>query len=142
MIKRVKGGSPARRFMTKVDQSELTRSEPLKQLTTILEKNSGRGHAGHITMRHQGGRHKRYYRLIDFKRNKFAIPGKVVSLEYDPNRATFVAQINYVDWEKRYILAPEGIAIGDQIMSGPKADIGLGNALPLANIPIGTVIHN
>src|SRR3989344_8253497 len=131
MIKRVRGPSPARRFMTKVDQSELTRHKPLKQLTTILEKNSGRGHAGHITMRHQGGRHKRYYRAVDFKRDKVAIPAKVVSLEYDPNRSTYLAQINYVDGEKRYILAPLGIEIGDKIMAGSKADITIGNALPL-----------
>lgn len=142
MIKRVKGTSPSRRFMTKVGFEELTRSEPLKTLTEILPKKSGRGHGGHITMRHQGGRHKRYYRVIDFKRNKFDIPARVDSLEYDPNRASIVAQINYVDGEKSYILAPLGIEVGDKIMSGQKADISLGNALPLKNIPIGTVIHN
>jgi large subunit ribosomal protein L2 len=142
MIKRVKGTSPARRFMTKVDQSELTRSKPLKSLTTILPKNSGRGDSGHVTMRHQGGRQKRYYRLVDFKRNKFDIPGKVVSIEYDPNRSTYLAQINYVDGEKRYILAPQGLEMGDRIMAGPKADINPGNAMPLKNIPVGAVIHN
>ena len=142
MIKRVKGTSPSRRFMTKVGFEELTRSEPLKTLTQILPKKSGRGHAGHITMRHQGGRHKRYYRVIDFKRNKFDIPARVDSLEYDPNRASLVAQINYVDGEKSYILAPLGLAVGDRVLAGQKADINLGNALPLKNIPIGTVIHN
>ncbi len=142
MIKRVKGTSPSRRFMTKVGFEELTRSEPLKTLTEILPKKSGRGHAGHITMRHQGGRHKRYYRVIDFKRNKFDIPARVDSLEYDPNRASLVAQINYVDGEKSYILAPLGLEVGDRVLAGQKADINLGNALPLKNIPIGTVIHN
>lgn len=142
MIKRVKGSSPARRFMTKVDTSELTRKEPLKGLTEILPKKSGRGYLGHITVRHQGGREKRYYRIIDFKRDKFEVPAKVVSLEYDPNRASFVAQLNYADGEKRYILAPLGIGIGAEIVSGPKADINLGNSLPLTNIPVGTVIHN
>lgn len=142
MIKRVKGTSPSRRFMTKVGFEELTRVEPLKTLTEILPKKSGRGHAGHITMRHQGGRHKRYYRVIDFKRNKFDIPARVDSIEYDPNRASLVAQINYVDGEKSYILAPLGLEVGDRILAGQKADINLGNALPLKNIPIGTVIHN
>lgn len=142
MIKRVKGSGPARRFMTKVDTSELTRTGPLKSLTEILPKKSGRGNLGQITVRHQGGRQKRYYRVVDFKRDKFVVPAKVASLEYDPNRATFVAQLNYADGEKRYILAPLGIEVGDQVVSGPKADISLGNALPLQNIPVGTVIHN
>lgn len=142
MIKRVKGTSPARRFMTKVGFEELTRSEPLKTLTQILPKNSGRGHAGHITVRHQGGRQKRYYRIVDFKRDKFDVPAKVAALEYDPNRATLLAQVNYADGEKRYILAPLGIEVGDTIASGASADISLGNALPLKNIPVGTVVHN
>lgn len=141
-IRKVSGTTPSRRFMTTVDQSHLTSKQPLKSLMVILEKNSGRGALGRITMRHQGGRHKRYYRLIDFKRDKFDVPGKVASLEYDPNRSSFIAQINYVDGEKRYILAPEGLVVGDQISAGPKAEISLGNALPLKNIPIGTVIHN
>lgn len=142
MIKRVKGSSPARRFMTKTDRSEVTRQAPLKGLTVILEKNSGRGNRGHITVRHQGGRQKRYYRMVDFKRDKFDIPARVASIEYDPNRATLLAQLNYVDGEKKYILAPLGIVVGDKIMAGPKADINPGNALALENIPVGTVIHN
>lgn len=142
-IKRLKGSTPSRRFMTKVDRSELTKHVPLKSLSITLKKMSGRSKAsGRITVRHQGGRQKRYLRIIDFKRDKFDVPGTVFSLEYDPNRTSFIAQINYADGEKRYILAPVGLEVGAKIASGPKSEISVGNSLPLKNIPIGTVIHN
>jgi large subunit ribosomal protein L2 len=142
MIKRVKGSTPSRRFMTTTDRGEVTRTSPLKSLVEILPKKSGRGAKGRITTRHQGGRQKRYYRVIDFKREKIDIPAKVAAIEYDPNRSVYIAQLNYADGEKRYILAPLGMEVGDRVASGPKADISVGNALPLKNIPIGTEIHN
>lgn len=140
-IKRVVGGNSAQRFMTKVED-ETTKKRPLKSLTRVLKKTGGRDSAGHISTRHIGGRHKRFLRMIDFKRNKFNIPARVFSIEYDPNRTSLIAQLNYIDGEKRYILAPEGLQVGDTVVSGEKAEIRVGNSLPLKNIPLGAVIHN
>ena len=128
--------------MTVSTFEEITTDEPHKPLTEILPKHSGRNAQGRITVRHQGGRQKRYYRIIDFKRNKFGVPGKVATIEYDPNRSARIALINYVDGEKRYILAPLGLKVGDMIQSGPGSPIRVGNALPLRDIPLGTQIHN
>jgi large subunit ribosomal protein L2 len=121
---------------------EITTSKPEKSLLAPLSKKAGRNNQGKITTRHQGGGHKRQYRIIDFKRNKDGIPGRVATVEYDPNRSANIALINYVDGEKRYIIAPKGLKVGDVIESGPSSDIRPGNALPLENIPVGTVIHN
>lgn len=121
---------------------EITSTKPEKSLLAPLHKKAGRNNQGRITTRHHGGGHKRQYRIIDFKRNKDGIPGKVATIEYDPNRTANIALIHYVDGEKRYILAPKGLKVGDLIESGPAADIKTGNALPLENIPVGTVIHN
>ncbi|WP_054950999.1 50S ribosomal protein L2 [Numidum massiliense] len=141
-IKNFKATSPARRQMTVSSFDEITTSEPEKSLLAPLHKKAGRNNQGRITMRHHGGGHKRMYRIIDFKRDKDGIPGRVATIEYDPNRSANIALIHYVDGEKRYILAPHGLKVGDMIESGPDADIKTGNALPLANIPVGTVIHN
>jgi large subunit ribosomal protein L2 len=121
---------------------EITRSRPERSLVTKKNSRAGRNNEGHITARHRGGGVKRRYRIIDFKRNKFGVPAKVFSIEYDPNRSARIALLHYVDGEKRYILAPNGLKVGDRVMSGPEADIRVGNALPLRNIPTGTVIHN
>lgn len=121
---------------------EITTDTPEKSLLAPLKKRGGRNHQGKLTVRHQGGGHKRQYRIIDFKREKDGIPGRVATIEYDPNRTANIALINYADGEKRYILAPKGLKVGQEIESGPEADIKLGNALPLQNIPVGTVIHN
>ncbi|RJQ85184.1 MAG: 50S ribosomal protein L2 [Desulfobacteraceae bacterium] len=141
-IKRVQPTSSGRRFQTFSDFEEITKSEPEKSLIRILRPSGGRNSYGRITARHRGGGHKRYYRIIDFKRDKDGIPAKVASVEYDPNRSARIALLNYVDGEKRYILAPLNLKVGDMIMSGPGADIKPGNALPLANIPLGMHIHN
>lgn len=141
-IRHYKPTTPSRRHMTGSTFEEITTSTPEKSLTVALNKKSGRNNQGRLTMRHQGGGHKRRYRLIDFKRNKDGVPGKVATIEYDPNRSANIALIHYVDGEKRYILAPNGLKVGTMIMSGPDADIRPGNALPLKNIPVGTVIHN
>ncbi len=141
-IKKYKPTSPARRNMSVSTFEEITTSKPEKSLLAPLNKKAGRNNQGKITTRHQGGGHKRQYRLIDFKRNKDGIPGKVATIEYDPNRSANIALINYADGEKRYIIAPKGLKVGDVIESGPSADIRVGNALPLENIPVGTVIHN
>jgi large subunit ribosomal protein L2 len=121
---------------------EITKAEPEKSLLAPLKKRSGRNNQGRITVRHQGGGHKRRYRIIDFKRNKYGIPAKVVSVEYDPNRTANIALLVYADGEKRYILAPEGVTVGDSLMSGPDAEIRVGNALPIYRIPLGTQLHN
>ncbi len=121
---------------------EITRSRPERSLVVKQNSRAGRNNQGRITSRHRGGGVKQRYRVIDFKRNKFAIPAKVFSIEYDPNRSARIALLHYVDGEKRYILAPNGLKVGDHVMSGPEADIRVGNALPLRNIPTGTVIHN
>ncbi len=130
------------RHMTKLDYNEITTTKPEKSLTTTLKKNGGRNNQGKITVRHQAGGAKRKYRIIDFKRNKDGIPGKVASIEYDPNRSANIALINYADGEKRYILAPKGLVVGMTVESGDKADIVVGNSKALKNIPVGTVIHN
>jgi len=141
-IKTFKPTSPGRRQMTVSTFEEITTSTPEKSLLAPLKKRAGRNNQGKITVRHHGGGHKRKYRIIDFKRNKDGIPGRVATIEYDPNRTANIALIHYVDGEKRYIIAPKGLKVGDTIMSGPGADIKIGNALPLENIPVGTVIHN
>jgi len=141
-IKKFKPTSPGIRQMTVSTFEEITTDKPEKSLLAPLVKKAGRNNQGKITVRHQGGGHKRKYRIIDFKRNKDGIPGRVATIEYDPNRSANIALINYVDGEKRYILAPKGLQVGDVIMSGPDADIKVGNALPLENIPVGTIIHN
>ncbi len=128
--------------MTVSDFAEITRDRPEKTLTTAMKRSGGRNGDGHITRRHQGGGHKRRYRIIDFKRDKDGVPAKVFSIEYDPNRTANIALLHYADGEKRYILAPVGINVGDTLLSGANVDIRPGNTLPLQNIPVGTVIHN
>ncbi|MED2974326.1 50S ribosomal protein L2 [Fictibacillus sp. B-59209] len=141
-IKKFKPITNGRRGMTQLDFAEITTDKPEKSLLAPLSKKAGRNNQGKLTVRHQGGGHKRKYRIIDFKRNKDGIPGRVATIEYDPNRTANIALINYVDGEKRYILAPKGLKVGQEIMSGVGADIKVGNALPLANIPVGSTIHN
>ena len=141
-IKSFKPYSAGRRFMTVASFDEITTKKKEKSLVERLKKNGGRNQQGRLTVRHQGGGHKRLYRIIDFKRNKDGIPAKVATIEYDPNRSARIALLNYADGEKRYIIAPNGLKVGDQVMSGPEADIKPGNALPLKNIPVGTLIHN
>jgi large subunit ribosomal protein L2 len=141
-IKRVKPTSPGRRFQTYSDFEEISKESPEKSLLKINLKSGGRNTNGRITCRHRGGGHKRFYRIVDFKRDKDNIPAKVATIEYDPNRSARIALLHYADGEKRYILAPAKLTVGDEIMSGPEADIKPGNALPLANIPLGTHIHN
>jgi large subunit ribosomal protein L2 len=134
--------TPSRRQMTMSTFEEVTATEPEKSLLAPLFKRAGRNNQGKITVRHHGGGHKRKYRIIDFKRTKDGIPGRVATIEYDPNRTSYIALINYADGEKTYIIAPKGLKVGDEIMSGPTADIKVGNALALENIPVGSVIHN
>ena len=141
-IKNYKPTTPGRRGMSTLTNEEITKSTPEKSLTVTLKKNSGRNNQGKITVRHQGGGVKRKYRIIDFKRDKKDIAGVVASIEYDPNRTANIALINYLDGEKRYIIAPKGLKVGDKIVSGTNVDIKVGNALPLINIPVGTVVHN
>ena len=141
-VKSYKPTTSSRRKMSTLVFNEITKTTPEKNLVVTVKKNSGRNNQGKITVRHQGGGVKRKYRIIDFKRNKLDIEGTVVSIEYDPNRTANIALISYKDGEKRYILAPNGLKVGDKVMSGENADIKVGNTLPLANIPVGTVIHN
>src|SRR5690625_1321156 len=141
-IKKYKGTSNGTRNMSGLDFSEITTDNPEKSLLEPKSKRPGRNNQGRITTRHHGGGHKRQYRVIDFKRNKDGIPGRVATIEYDPNRTSNIALIHYADGEKRYILAPKGLTVGMTVESGEGADIKVGNALPLANIPVGTVIHN
>ena len=141
-IKKYKPTTPGRRGMTGLTFEEITKTSPEKSLTVSLKKNGGRNNNGRITVRHQGGGHKRLYRLVDFKRNKDNIPATVAAIEYDPNRNENIALLNYVDGEKRYILAPEGLTVGTKVISGEKTDIKVGNACELRNIPEGTVVHN
>lgn len=141
-LKKYKPTSPAIRFMLTPDFSEITKNEPEKSLLKPLTKTGGRNHYGRTTVRFRGGGHKRRYRLIDFKRDKVGIPAKVMSIEYDPNRSARIALLVYADGEKRYILAPNGLKVGDTLMSGPDAEIKVGNSLPLENIPLGTMVHN
>lgn len=141
-IKIYKPTSPGRRGMTSLTYNELTNKEPEKSLVVALKKYSGRNSYGRITVRHRGGGAKIKYRMIDFKRDKDNVPAKVASIEYDPNRTSFIALLNYADGEKRYIIAPDGLKVGDTVVSGEGADIKVGNALPLKSIPVGTIIHN
>lgn len=141
-VKSFKPTSPGKRFVTVADFKDITTDTPERSLVEPLKKNAGRNNKGRITVRHRGGGHKKLYRVIDFKRNKDGIPAKVATIEYDPNRTCRIALLNYADGEKRYILAPNGIKVGDKVESGPNADIKPGNALALKNIPVGTVIHN
>ncbi len=141
-VKKYNPTSAGKRFMTTMDFSELTNKKPERSLIEVSKKHSGRNFNGHITVRHKGGGTRKQYRIIDFKRSKDAIPAKVAAIEYDPNRTARIALLHYRDGEKRYILAPVGLKIGDMIESGEKADIKIGNALPLRFIPLGTVIHN
>ncbi|MCS7080031.1 MAG: 50S ribosomal protein L2 [Chloracidobacterium sp.] len=141
-IKSVKPTSSARRFQTFIIDPDLSKERPVKSLTEKKKKISGRNNDGRITTRHRGGGHKRLYRIIDFKRNKLGIPGRVARIEYDPNRSARIALINYVDGEKRYILAPLGLKVGQTVISGPDSDIVPGNALPIQKIPLGTELHN
>ncbi|MBQ9019629.1 MAG: 50S ribosomal protein L2 [Bacilli bacterium] len=134
--------TPGRRKMSALVNEEITTSTPEKSLTITIKKNGGRNNQGKITVRHHGGGEKRKYRIIDFKRNKFNVPGKVASIEYDPNRTANIALVNYVDGEKRYIIAPKGLVVGQTIEAGENVDIKVGNALPIMNIPVGTMIHN
>jgi large subunit ribosomal protein L2 len=141
-IKKLTPTSPARRYQTYLANEDLTTSEPHKALTVSKQRINGRNNLGRITVRHRGQGHKRFYRIIDFKRDKAGIPAKVATIEYDPNRSARIALVTYVDGEKRYIIAPSGLQVGQMIVSGPEADILTGNALPLKNIPLGTQVHN
>ena len=142
-IKTYRPTTPGRRGMTVSGFDGVDKhAKPEKALTEVLKKNAGRNSYGRITVRHQGGGNRQKYRVIDFKRNKLDVPGKVLRLEYDPNRSAFIALVEYTDGERRYILAPVGLSVGDTVLSSAAADIKPGNALPLANIPVGTVIHN
>ena len=141
-IKTYKPVTPGRRGMTVIDYSGLSKVAPEKSLLTTLKNKSGRNSYGRITVRHKGGANRRKYRVIDFKRNKLDMEATVLTLEYDPNRTAFIALVQYEDGEKRYILAPEGLKVGDKVVSGAGADIKPGNALPMSAIPVGTVIHN
>jgi large subunit ribosomal protein L2 len=141
-LKKFKPVTPGSRFRTVTSGEALTRKGPERSLTESLSRTGGRNHHGRITSRHQGGGHKRRYRLIDFKRDKVGIQGRVAEIEYDPNRSANIALIHYIDGEKRYILHPRGLNVGDTVEAGPDADIRLGNSLPMEKIPLGTVIHN
>jgi large subunit ribosomal protein L2 len=141
-IKVYKPTSPGRRGMSVTTFDDITRTEPERSLLRPLRKKAGRNAQGRVTVRHQGGGHKRRYRVIDFKRDKFGVPGRVDSIEYDPNRSARIALLVYADGEKRYIIAPLGLKVDDVVESGPDADIRVGNTLPIANIPVGSLIHN
>jgi large subunit ribosomal protein L2 len=141
-VKKSKPTSPGRRFQSHADFGEVTRDEPEKTLTTPLHNKAGRNNKGRITSRHRGGGQKRLYRVVDFRRNKDGVPAKVAHIEYDPNRNARLALLHYVDGEKSYILLPNRVKVGDVLQSGPGSDIRPGNALPLRNIPVGTVVHN
>jgi large subunit ribosomal protein L2 len=141
-MKKFKPTSPGRRFMTVESFAEITTTTPERSLLAPLTNKAGRNNQGRITVRHQGGGHKRKYRIIDFKRDKDGIPATVATIEYDPNRTAYIALLNYADGEKRYILAPQGLKVGAKVVSGAQADIVVGNTLPLKSIPVGTVVHN
>ncbi|MDQ2809552.1 MAG: 50S ribosomal protein L2 [Chloroflexota bacterium] len=141
-IKKYNPTSPARRLMSVASFDEITATKPEKSLIQIRKNHAGRNNQGKITIRHRGGGHKRFYRIIDFKRNKLGIPGKVATIEYDPNRSARIALVHYADGEKRYILAPLGLKVGDNIMAGSGAEVRVGNTLPIRSIPLGTQIHN
>lgn len=141
-LKKFKPVTPSRRFMTVSTFEEITRNEPERSLLRPIRKTGGRNAQGRVTVRHRGGGQKRYYRLVDFRRDKDGVPARVATIEYDPNRSARLALLQYADGEKRYILAPEGLAVGTAVRSGPDAEIRPGNALPLRGIPIGTMVHN
>jgi large subunit ribosomal protein L2 len=141
-IRQFKPVTPATRFRSVSDFAEITKSTPEKSLLEPLRRTGGRNNKGHMTTRHQGGGHKRQYRRIDFRRNKSAVPGKVLAIEYDPNRTCRIALVVYPDGEKRYILHPKDLAVGDSVVAGPGSDIRVGNAVPLFEIPLGTAVHN
>ena len=141
-LKKYKPNTPAMRGLVLVDRTELWKGKPIKSLTEGLNKTGGRNNKGRVTSRRRGGGHKRLYRVIDFKRTKFDVPATVQRLEYDPNRSAFIALIKYEDGEQAYILAPQRLGVGDKVEAGVGADIKPGNALPLANIPVGTLVHN
>ncbi len=141
-IRNLKPKTPGTRWMTLPTFEEITKSRPEKSLLEPLRKSGGRNTNGHITSRHRGGGHKRFYRIIDFKRQKFGVNAEVIAIEYDPNRSARIALIQYVDGEKNYIIAPDGLKVGEVISSGPQAEIKVGNSMPLANIPVGTFVHN
>ena len=141
-IKKLTPTSPARRYQTYLTNDDITTDKPHKPLLVSKQRTSGRNNLGKMTVRHRGGGHKRHYRIIDFKRDKTGVPGKVATIEYDPNRSARIALVNYADGEKRYIIAAAGLQVGQTIMAGPEADILTGNALPIKNIPLGTQIHN
>lgn len=141
-VKAFKPTSPGRRQMTVSTFEEITKTEPERALTAPLRKKAGRNNDGRLSVRHKGGGHKRLYRVIDFKRNKDNVPAKVAAIEYDPNRSANIALLHYLDGHKSYILAPNGLKVGAMVVSGPDADIKVGNALPLRNIPVGTLVHN
>lgn len=141
-IKSFKPYTPVRRFITVEDFSDVTKTEPEKSLIVPIKKKGGRNNTGQVMVRHQGGGHKRYYRIVDFKRDKFNVEAKVIAIEYDPNRSCRLALVQYTDGEKRYILQPLGLKVGDTVMSGPEAEIKTGNTLPIANLPVGTFMHN
>ncbi len=141
-IRKLKPNTPGTRFMSISSFDEITKTSPEKALTGVIKKSGGRNNQGRITSRHRGGGHKRRYRIIDFKRDKNGIPAKVFSIEYDPNRTSRIALLNYADGEKRYILAPDGLKVGSSVVSGAGSEIKVGNALPLKEIPLGSFIHN
>jgi large subunit ribosomal protein L2 len=141
-IRQFKPVTPATRFRSVSDFAEVTKHEPERTLLEPLKRTGGRNNKGHVTTRHQGGGHKRQYRRIDFRRNKFGVPAKVTAIEYDPNRTCRIALVSYADGEKRYILHPRGLNVGDTVVAGPGADIRTGNAVPLFEIPLGTAVHN
>lgn len=141
-IRQFKPVSPGTRFRSVADFSDITRTRPERSLTTPLKKSGGRDNHGHIAMRRRGGGHKRKYRIIDFKRNKFGVAGRIESVEYDPNRSARIALVKYADGELRYIIHPRGLSLGDTIVSGPGSDVRTGNALPLREVPLGTDVHN
>ena len=141
-LRKYRPTSPGRRFRSVSTFEEITKAEPEKSLTEPVTKKGGRNNSGRVTVRHQGGGHKRLYRVVDFKRTKDGVPAKVAAIEYDPNRSARIALLHYADGAKSYILAPARLAVGNTVESGPEADIKPGNALPLANIPTGTLVHN
>lgn len=141
-IRKIKPKSPGRRFASYLKTDHLSKARPAKKLRRVLAKNSGRDAKGQISVRHRGGRQKRFYRLIDYKREKYGVPAKVVALEYDPNRGSDIALLHYVDGEKRYILAPKDLRVGRKVLSGDKAALEVGNALRLDKLPVGTIVHN
>ncbi|MFA3782834.1 50S ribosomal protein L2 [Melioribacteraceae bacterium 4301-Me] len=141
-IRKLKPVTPGTRFMSYSTFEEITKTTPEKSLLSPLKKSGGRNNLGRVTSRHRGGGHKRKYRIIDFKRDKFGIAAKVFSIEYDPNRSARIALLHYTDGEKRYIIAPDGLKVGDQVQSGPGSEIKIGNALPLKEIPLGSFVHN